>query len=63
MNKSERPTPVQRSPEPPTIQDDEIRLLAYQFYIEGGKHDGNDLEHWLKAKRQLEQRDKQATAA
>ncbi len=63
MNKSERPTPIHRAPEPTTILDDEIRLLAYQFYVEGGKQDGNDLEHWLKAKRQLEQRDEQATAA
>ena len=32
---------------------EEIAALAYSFFEAGGRLDGHDLEHWLRAKEQL----------
>jgi Protein of unknown function (DUF2934) len=32
---------------------DEIELRAYQLYVERGGGDGNDVEDWLQAEREL----------
>jgi DUF2934 family protein len=37
--------------EPPSR--DEIARLAYRFYETRGRRDGQDLEHWLAAEREL----------
>jgi len=35
---------------------EEIELRAYQIYVECGCPDGQDVEHWLQAERQLVQK-------
>jgi hypothetical protein len=40
---SKRPSPDQLG--------DEITKLAYQFYIDRGYSDGNDMDDWLRAER------------
>ena len=32
---------------------DEIRVRAYEIYIERGQRDGEDLENWLQAEKEL----------
>jgi len=38
-------------PEPPSY--DEIARFAYHFYETRGRRDGQDLDHWLAAEREL----------
>jgi hypothetical protein len=35
---------------------DEIRQRAYELYLEGGRVDGRDVDHWLQAERQIAER-------
>jgi hypothetical protein len=35
----------------PTVE--EIRVRAYEIYIERGQRDGEDLENWLQAEKEL----------
>ncbi len=63
MTKPKQVATPDPTPNSTTIHDDEIRLLAYHLYVESGKLDGNDVENWLKAKEELENRDKQGAAA
>ncbi len=35
----------------PTVE--EIRIRAYELYVEHGRIDGQDLEHWLQAEKEL----------
>jgi hypothetical protein len=34
--------------------DEEIRLRAYEIYLERGEHPGRELDDWLQAERELE---------
>lgn len=51
--KSSSSTSGRQEPRPtgPTV--DEIRLRAYEIYIERGQTDGQDLEHWFQAEKEL----------
>jgi Protein of unknown function (DUF2934) len=42
---------------------EEIELRAYEIYLERGGEEGNELEHWLAAERELTERDSQAQAS
>ena len=35
-------------------RDEEIRFRAYEIYLERGEQEGNDLDHWLQAEREIE---------
>ena len=35
-------------------RDDEIRFRAYEIYLERGGQEGNDLDDWLQAEREIE---------
>jgi hypothetical protein len=37
-------------------RDEEIRFRAYEIYLERGEQDGNDLDDWLQAEREIERR-------
>ena len=39
------------------VTDEQIRALAYAIWEEEGRPDGNDIEHYLKAKKLLEERE------
>ncbi len=43
------------SEEPRKLEED-IRHLAYQFYEERGREDGQDLDDWLRAEEELTKR-------
>jgi hypothetical protein len=48
----ESPTSTSGNPEPrPTVE--KIRLRAYEIYVERGRPDGQDLEDWLQAEKEL----------
>jgi Protein of unknown function (DUF2934) len=35
------------------VEDEQIRTRAYELYVQDGYRDGNELEHWLAAEREL----------
>ena len=35
-------------------RDEEIRFRAYEIYLERGEQEGNDLDDWLQAEREIE---------
>ena len=35
-------------------RDEEIRFRAYEIYLERGEQQGNDLDDWLQAEREIE---------
>lgn len=41
---------------------EEIRIRAYEIYMERGGQPGNDLEDWLQAERELEPKVRRANA-
>ena len=45
--------PIQPHPANQAPNHDEIRLRAYEIYLEGGSVPGRDLDDWLKAEREL----------
>jgi len=46
------PTPIR--PKPPDAEvAEQIRQRAYQLYEEGGRLDGNAIEHWLIAEQEV----------
>ena len=53
-----RVSPNQSHPENPSVNDkpshEEIRLRAYEIYLERGGLPGNELDDWLQAERELE---------
>jgi hypothetical protein len=53
-----RVSPIQSHPENPSANDkpshEEIRLRAYEIYLERGGLPGNELDDWLQAERELE---------
>ena len=36
-----------------SARDEEIRLRAYEIYLEGGEQPGRELDDWLQAEREL----------
>ncbi len=42
-------------------REDEIRLIAYNIWEEGGCQDGHDSEHWFRAEAMWEKKQKEAT--
>jgi hypothetical protein len=36
--------------------DEEIRFRAYEIFLERGEQEGNDLDDWLQAEREIERR-------
>ena len=53
-----RVSPIQSHPENPSANDkpshEEIRLRAYEIYLERGGLPGNELDDWLQAEAELE---------
>jgi hypothetical protein len=49
--KSRKETP--KDPRPTGASVEEIRLRAYEIYVERGGTDGQDLEDWLQAEKEL----------
>ena len=53
-----RVSPIQSHPENPSANDkpshEEIRLRAYEIYLQRGGLPGNELDDWLQAERELE---------
>jgi hypothetical protein len=43
--------PLARNPRP--VTDEQVAALAYAIWIDRGRPEGCDLEHWFEAKRQL----------
>jgi Protein of unknown function (DUF2934) len=41
---------------------EQIEARAYEIYLERGREDGHDVEHWLAAERELAQRHKEVEA-
>ena len=37
-------------------RDEEIRIRAYEIFLERGEQEGNDLDDWLQAEREIERR-------
>ena len=54
----DRVSPIQSHPENPSVNDkpshEEIRLRAYEIYLERGGLPGNELDDWLQAERELQ---------
>jgi hypothetical protein len=55
--KTEQPTPLPATPkvEPkqPTITEDDVRLRAYELYLQRGGIPGDEVSDWLQAEREL----------
>jgi hypothetical protein len=49
--KKSRAASTPKTPETPTHQ--EIKILAYQIYLDRGATDGQDVDDWLEAERRL----------
>ena len=43
------------------VDEEQIRRRAYELYVEDGYQDGNQLEHWLAAERELRGKIKRQT--
>jgi len=50
--RSHHPTP-QNQPKQPTITEHDVRLRAYELYLQRGATPGDDLADWLQAEREL----------
>ena len=44
------------NPTDATTTEDQIRMRAYEIYLEAGAPDGMDVEHWLQAESELRQK-------
>ncbi len=55
QQRTEKEPAAGMSEEPRNVQED-IRLLAYRFYEERGREDGQDLDDWLRAEEELTKR-------
>ncbi len=58
---------IGKHPEPihtePQNAEEAIRTRAYQLYEERGRDDGHELDDWLRAEQEVEQRKFRTTAA
>ncbi len=45
--------PTRKSPQRQQPSEDEIRVRAYQIFVERGAAPGHDLDDWLRAEREL----------
>jgi len=46
-------TPTHDGPQRRTISEDDVRLRAYELYLQRGGTPGNDMADWLQAEREL----------
>ena len=46
-------TPTQHEPQRRNVSEDDVRLRAYELYLERGATPGNDVGDWLQAEREL----------
>jgi hypothetical protein len=46
-------TPTQHEPQRRNVSEDDVRLRAYELYLQRGATPGNDLSDWLQAEREL----------
>ncbi len=46
---------TQNEPKRPTISEADVRLRAYELYLQRGATPGNELEDWLQAEQELRQ--------
>lgn len=60
MKVAGRALEVNKNTEPATPE--QIRLRAYELYLEGGREPGKDKEHWLRAEAELNQKTRRAQA-
>ena len=51
---SSSPTTTQDAPLRPTVSENDVRLRAYELYIQRGAAPGNDVGDWLQAERELQ---------
>ena len=61
----EQPTPLpttQNEPKRPTISEDDVRIRAYELYLQRGATPGNELTDWLQAERELRQGSRRSDA-
>ena len=54
---------MQSTPEMRIRDEEQTRVLAYEFYLQRGMQDGHDLEDWLKAEEELSRPKTKAAAA
>jgi hypothetical protein len=47
------PTLTQNDPQRRTISEDDVRLRAYELYLQRGATPGNDVGDWLQAEEEL----------
>ena len=47
----------------PGPDEESIRVRAYQMYVKRGMEDGHDLDDWLRAEEEIEQRKTRAAVA
>jgi hypothetical protein len=54
-SKQRTPLPVTPNVEPkkPTISEDDVRLRAYELYLQRGAIPGDEVSDWLQAEREL----------
>ena len=50
---SSSPSLTQNDPQQRTVSEDDVRLRAYELYLQRGAAPGNDLGDWLQAEREL----------
>ncbi len=61
----EQPSPLpttQNEPTRPTISQADVRLRAYELYLQRGATPGNELADWLQAERELRQGSRRSDA-
>ena len=53
----QQPTPLPKAqkfePKQPTITEDDVRLRAYELYLQRGGIPGDEVSDWLQAEREL----------
>ena len=47
-------TPTQDEPQRRNVSEDDVRLRAYELYLQRGATPGNDVGDWLQAERELQ---------
>jgi hypothetical protein len=47
------PAPQKVEPKQRTVTDDDVRLRAYEIYLQRGDNPGDDVGDWLQAEREL----------
>ncbi|HKM48213.1 MAG TPA: DUF2934 domain-containing protein [Terriglobales bacterium] len=58
-----KPLPTTKIAEPEVDAYEEISSRAYEIYVESGREDGHDVEHWLQAEMEVKARKTRPAAA